>query len=458
MSGSATPGLGPLRDALAAAVGAGLRERRRLRARPARDRPHLPRRPTAPISSCIAETTEAVSRVLALASAHRVPVTPFGAGTSLEGHVIPVRGGISLDLSRLTGTLEIAPGDLAATVSAGVTRLVLERAAGEHGLFFPVDPGADATLGGMAATNAAGTTTVRYGKMRANVLALEAVLPDGRIVRTGSQARKTSAGYDLTGLLVGSEGTLAVITELTLRLQPIPEHAVVLRISFPDVESACATAAAVVGAGAGVTRLELLDAWTVAAVNAYSGTVVPRDAVPLRRGDRHPRDRRRRPRPRAGDRARRKERPRSCSSRTPTPARASGRHGTPPPTRLQPGCPAAGSGRPTSASPSPSSPEPCTSPARSSNGSSSKGGILGHAGDGNLHVSLHLDPDDPHGRRALGRARAAGSSTTPSPAAAPAPASTASASARSERSQQEHGDLDPPDGAGSSTSSIRSGS
>ena len=180
-----------------------------------------------------AETTEDVSKVLALASEHRVPVTPFAAGTSLEGHVIPVHGGISLDLSRLTGTLEISPGDLTATVSAGVTRLTLERAAGEHGLFFPVDPGADATLGGMAATNAAGTTTVRYGKMRANVLALEAVLPDGRVVRTGSRARKTSAGYDLTGLLVGSEGTLAVITELTLRLQPIPEHAVVLRMSFP---------------------------------------------------------------------------------------------------------------------------------------------------------------------------------------------------------------------------------
>ena len=219
-----------------------------------------------------AETTEAVSKVLALASEYRVPVTPFGVGTSLEGHVIPVRGGISLDLSRLTSTLDISPGNLTATVSAGVTRLTLERAAGEHGLFFPVDPGADATLGGMAATNAAGTTTVRYGKMRANVLALEAVLPDGRVVRTGSKARKTSAGYDLTSLLVGSEGTLAVITEVTVRLHPIPEHAVVLRISFPDIAAACATAAAVVGAGAGVARLELLDAWYVSAINAFSGT------------------------------------------------------------------------------------------------------------------------------------------------------------------------------------------
>ena len=160
-------------------------------------------------------------------------------------------------------------------MQAGVTRLALTRAAGEHGLFFPVDPGADATLGGMAATNAAGTTTVRYGKTRANVLALEAVLADGRVIRTGTRAAKTSAGYDLTGLLVGSEGTLAVITEVTVRLHAIPEHAVALRISFPDIESACRTAASIVAAGAGVTRIEFLDAWFVAAANAYSGTSYP---------------------------------------------------------------------------------------------------------------------------------------------------------------------------------------
>jgi D-lactate dehydrogenase (cytochrome) len=220
-------------------------------------------------------STAEVSRVLALANEHHFPVTPFGAGTSLEGHVIPVKGGISLDLSRLDRILEISPGNLTATVQAGVTRLTLERAAAEHGLSFPVDPGADATLGGMAATNAAGTTTVRYGKTRANVLALEAVLADGSVVRTGSKAAKTSAGYDLTGLLVGSEGTLAVITEVTVRLHAIPEHAVALRISFPDIESACSTAAGVVAAGGGVTRIELLDAWFVAAVNAYSGTAFP---------------------------------------------------------------------------------------------------------------------------------------------------------------------------------------
>ena len=233
---------------------------------------HPPHRPDLVVYP--GSTTE-VAQVLALANDLRLPVTAFGAGTSLEGHVIPVNGGISLDLSRLDRILEIAPANLTATAQAGVTRLQLTRAAGEHGLFFAVDPGADATLGGMAATNAAGTTTVRYGKMRANVLALEAVLADGRVIRTGSRTAKTSAGYDLTSLLVGSEGTLAVITEVTVRLHAIPEHAVALRVSFPDIESACAAAAGMVAAGAGVTRIELMDAWIVAAVNAYSRTSYP---------------------------------------------------------------------------------------------------------------------------------------------------------------------------------------
>jgi D-lactate dehydrogenase (cytochrome) len=213
--------------------------------------------------------------VLAVADELRVPVTPFGAGSSLEGHVIPVAGGISLDLTRMDRIVRIDPEDLTATVQPGVTRSALEQAAGRHGLFFPVDPGADATLGGMAATNAAGTTTPRYGKMRPNVLALEAVLPGGRVIRTGSRALKTSAGYDLTGLLVGSEGTLAVITELTLRLHGIPEHAVALRIAFPDVEAASRAAVGAMAAGVGVSRLELLDATNVAAANASSGTAFP---------------------------------------------------------------------------------------------------------------------------------------------------------------------------------------
>ena len=201
-------------------------------------------------------TTQDVSCVLAIANELAVPVTPFGAGTSLEGHVIPVRGGISLDLTRLDKILEVSPENMTATVQAGVTRLSLDRAAGRHGLTFPVDPGTDATLGGMAATNAAGTTTVRYGKMRANVLALEAVLADGTIIRTGSRSAKTSAGYDLTGLLVGSEGTLAVITELTLRLYPIPDYAVAMRVTLPDVERACQVAIQIVGAGVTAVRVD----------------------------------------------------------------------------------------------------------------------------------------------------------------------------------------------------------
>jgi len=233
---------------------------------------HRPQRPDLVVYP---SSTDEVSHVMAIASDRRVPVTPFGAGSSLEGHVIPTQGGISLDLSRLNRIVEIAPDDLSATVQAGVTRTALERAAGEYGLFFPVDPGADATLGGMAATNAAGTTTIRYGKMRANVLGLEAVLADGTIVRTGGRARKTSAGYDLTSLLVGSEGTLAVITEVRVRLYGIPEHVVAQRISFPTIDAACRTAAAAVAAGSAVTRLELLDAWTLAAINAYRGSDYP---------------------------------------------------------------------------------------------------------------------------------------------------------------------------------------
>jgi D-lactate dehydrogenase (cytochrome) len=233
---------------------------------------HEPHRPDLVVYPA---STAAVSQALAIANEHRIPVTPFGVGTSLEGHIIPIHGGITLDLSRLDRIVDLSPANLTATVQAGVTRLALTRAAGEHGLFFPVDPGADATLGGMVATNAAGTTTVRYGKTRANVLALEAVLADGRVIRTGTRAAKTSAGYDLTGLLVGSEGTLAVITEVTVRLHAIPEHAVALRISFPDIESACRTAASIVAAGAGVTRIEFLDAWFVVAANAYSGTSYP---------------------------------------------------------------------------------------------------------------------------------------------------------------------------------------
>jgi D-lactate dehydrogenase (cytochrome) len=233
---------------------------------------HSPHRPDVVV---FPESTDEVARVLGWADEARVPIVPFGAGTSLEGHVIPLHGGISLDLTRMSRIVALRPDDLTATVQPGVTRSQLEAAAGPHGLWFPVDPGADATLGGMAATNASGTTTVRYGGMRTHVLALEAVLPGGRVVRTGSRAVKTSAGYNLTSLLVGSEGTLGVITELTLRLHPIPDDIVVARAAFPSVEAACRAAAAIIGSGVLVTRCELLDAMTIAALNAFSGTDFP---------------------------------------------------------------------------------------------------------------------------------------------------------------------------------------
>ena len=233
---------------------------------------HAPHRPDVVV---FCTSTPEVSAVLAHANAAGIPVVPFGAGTSLEGHVIPLHGGISLDLTRMNAVLDVRPTDLTATVQAGATRSQLEAASGPHGLWFPVDPGADATLGGMAATNASGTTTVRYGGMRTHVLALEVVLADGRVVRTGTRAVKTSAGYNLTNLFIGSEGTLGVITELTLRLHPIPEFVAVARAAFPSVEAACRAAAAIVGAGVLVTRCELIDALTIRAVNAYKGTSFP---------------------------------------------------------------------------------------------------------------------------------------------------------------------------------------
>jgi D-lactate dehydrogenase (cytochrome) len=230
---------------------------------------HAPHRPDVVV---VPETAAEVAAVLAFASAEGVPVVPFGAGTSLEGHVIPVTGGISLSLARMDRLVALRPDELNATVQPGLTRLALNAAAGAHGLFFPVDPGADASLGGMAATNASGTTTVRYGGMRRNVLALEVALGDGRVVRTGTRAAKSSAGYDLTSLFVGSEGTLGVITELTLRLYGIPDRVLAARATFASLDDACEAAAALVAAGAPVARVELLDALTLRAVNAYNAT------------------------------------------------------------------------------------------------------------------------------------------------------------------------------------------
>jgi D-lactate dehydrogenase (cytochrome) len=229
-------------------------------------------RPHAPDVVVFPESTDEVAAVLRYANAERIPVVPYGAGSSLEGHTIPVRGGISLDLTRMDRVVDVRPQDLLAIAEAGVTRTALNAKTQPHGLFFPVDPGADATLGGMAATNASGTTSVRYGSTRANVLALEVVLADGTVVHTGSRARKTSAGYDLTSLFIGSEGTLGVITQVTVRLHGIAELAISARITFPDLEAACRTAVAIVGGGLTAARVELLDERTLRAINAYKET------------------------------------------------------------------------------------------------------------------------------------------------------------------------------------------
>jgi D-lactate dehydrogenase (cytochrome) len=221
-----------------------------------------------------ARTRDEVSKVLAYANEQRVPVTPFGAGTSLEGGVIPLEGGISLDLSRME-SIEVFPEDMQARVQAGVRRSQLDAAAGKHGLFFPVDPGADATLGGMASTGASGTTTVRYGAMRQQVLALEVVLADGSVIHTGSRAVKSSAGYNLTSLFVGAEGTLGVITELTLRLYGIPDYVVAVRAAFAELDSACDAAAAMAAAGITLTRCELVDTSSIVSMNMFAGTDYP---------------------------------------------------------------------------------------------------------------------------------------------------------------------------------------
>jgi D-lactate dehydrogenase (cytochrome) len=213
-----------------------------------------------------------VETILRWANEQHVPVTPYGSGTSVEGHVIPVHGGITLDLSLMKGILDVRPDDLLARVQAGVTRLQLEERLREDGLFFPVDPGADASIGGMVATNASGTNAVRYGTMRDNTLGLEVVLADGTVVATGGAAPKSSAGYDLTRLFVGSEGTLGVVTEVLLRVHPVPEFVVAGRAVFEDLDSAVRAAMRLIRSGTALARVELVDELTVRAVNAYEGT------------------------------------------------------------------------------------------------------------------------------------------------------------------------------------------
>ncbi|MFN3392110.1 MAG: FAD-binding oxidoreductase [Meiothermus ruber] len=232
-----------------------------------------------PIAVVYAENLPDIQTTLAWAREHRIPVVPFGAGTSLEGQVIPQGKALSLDVSRMNRVLEVRPEDFLAVVEPGVTRKALNEALKGTGLFFPVDPGADASLGGMAATNASGTTTVRYGGMRQNVLALQVVLANGEVLELGRGVRKTSAGYDLKDLFIGSEGTLGIITRLTLRLHPIPEHIHTLRVFFENLTDTAQAAYAVMASGLPVARLELVDEIGIKAINRYLGRNYPEKPV-----------------------------------------------------------------------------------------------------------------------------------------------------------------------------------
>lgn len=220
-------------------------------------------------------STEEVSAIVRIAGRHGAPVVPFGAGSSLEGHVNALTGGVSIDMSRMNRVLRVSAEDLDATVEAGVTHRQLNKALANTGLHFWVDPGADATIGGMAATRASGTAAVRYGTMRESVLGLTVVLADGRVVRTGGRARKSASGYDLTRLFVGSEGTLGVISEITLRLHGLPDGISAAVCPFPTMEGAVRTVITTIQLGIPVARIELLDEAQIDAVNRYSKLEYP---------------------------------------------------------------------------------------------------------------------------------------------------------------------------------------
>ena len=227
-----------------------------------------------PAAVAFARSTEEVVAIVRLCREHHVPLVPYGAGSSLEGHTLATQGGITLNLQQMDALVAIHDEDQTATVQPGVTRKQLNAELHGSGLFFPIDPGADASLGGMAATRASGTNAVRYGTMRENVLGLTAVMSDGRVIRTGGRARKSSAGYDLTRLLVGSEGTLGLITELTIRLHPLPEASSAAVCAFPNVVSAVDTVIQTIQLGVPVARIELVDELCVRAINRYSKTTL----------------------------------------------------------------------------------------------------------------------------------------------------------------------------------------
>ncbi|CAM5788797.1 FAD-binding oxidoreductase [Rhizobacter fulvus] len=227
------------------------------------------------------ESTEDVAALVKLADQHAVPVIPFGVGSSLEGHLLAVQGGISIDLSRMNRIIAVQPEDLTVTVQAGVTRMQLNNEIRHTGLFFPIDPGADASLGGMSATRASGTNAVRYGTMRENVLGLTVVTASGETIHTGTRARKSSAGYDLTRLMVGSEGTLGVMTEITLRLYPLPEAISAATCTFPSIDAAVRTTIQIIQMGIPIARCELLDAHAVRAVNRHDKLSLPESPLLL---------------------------------------------------------------------------------------------------------------------------------------------------------------------------------
>ncbi len=223
-----------------------------------------------PAAVVFAQSTADVADAVRLAGQFKVPVIPFGVGSSLEGHLLAVQGGISLDVSRMNQVLHINAEDLTVTLQPGVTRKQLNEAVKSTGLFFPIDPGADASIGGMSATRASGTNAVRYGTMRENVLALEVVTASGEVIRTGTRAKKSSAGYDLTRLMVGSEGTLGVMTEITVKLYPLPEAVMAATCSFGSLADAVNTTIQIIQLGVPIARCELLDSNTIRMVNQHS--------------------------------------------------------------------------------------------------------------------------------------------------------------------------------------------
>lgn len=233
--------------------------------------------PRPPQAVAFPGSTNEVALIVQACVAHRVPVIPFGIGSSIEGHLLAVHGGVSIDMSRMDQVIEVQAEDLTAKVQAGVTREALNKALAHTGFFFSVDPGANATLGGMVATAASGTNTVRYGTMRDNVLSLTVVTPQGQVIRTARRARKSSAGYCLTQLFIGSEGTLGIITEVVVKLHPQPEAIAAAVVHFPSVRAAVDTVIQAIQLGVPLARAELLDAMTIKAVNLHSRTTLAQE-------------------------------------------------------------------------------------------------------------------------------------------------------------------------------------